>query len=150
MVKHLILKLDGQNWCEEVNSKLCWSQDRSHLSYILRELGLSVSHRRLESCSYRNLEQAETQRLVWMLWTYSVWSDKENAVSVNEVAVEEGLGMTAPSQGTRQLYKRELIMPWFTVTGCAINTFMEVFFFSLFLSFFSKRLRGWALFPGLI
>lgn len=30
-------------------------------------------------------------------------------------------------------------MPWFIVTGCAINTFMEVFFFSLFLPFFSKK-----------
>lgn len=150
MVKHLILKLDGQNWCEEVNSKLRWSQDRSHLSHILRELGLSVSHIRWESCGYRNLELAETQRLVWRLRTHSVGSDKENAVSVNEAAVEEGLGMTCTKSGNKQVCKRGLIMPWFIVTGCAINRFMEVLFFSLFLSFLSKRLHGGALLPGLI
>ena len=65
------------------------------------KLGLSVSHRRLASCSYRNLELAEIQRLVWMLWTYAVQRDKENAMSVNGAASEQGLGIIATKLGNK-------------------------------------------------
>ena len=145
MARHLILKTDGQNWCEEVNSKLCWSQNRSQLSSILWELGLSVSQRRLESFSCRNLELAETQSGCSELIPWEM-TRKMPCLSMKLLL---GRAREWPHQDrARQLHKRELIMPWFIVTGCAINTFMEVFFFSFFLSFFSKRLCGWAQLPG--